>query len=65
MEWENRSTFGMNTIQSNNYIKKCYKQKLSGIKFPAKNLVDAYLYLPQKWSRRASNICHFLNYALE
>ncbi len=29
---------------------KCFKQKLFGIKFSAKNSVEVYLYLPQEWS---------------
>ncbi len=30
------------------------------IKFPAKNSVEADLYLPQEWSKGVPNICHVL-----
>ncbi len=33
----------MNTTKNIDYTEKCFKQKLSIIKFPAKNSVDAYL----------------------
>ncbi len=49
-EWENRSTLALNTAKNIDYIEKCFKRKLSIIKFPAKNSVDAYLYLSQEWS---------------
>ncbi len=57
-------TLGQNTPKSSNYIKKCFKQKLSKIKFFTKNSCDANLYLAQEWSYRAPNIRHFLNNAL-
>ncbi len=37
----------MDAAKSTNYIEKCFKRKLSKIKFPIKNLVDAYPYLPR------------------
>ncbi len=42
--------------------KKGFDQKLFRIKFPTKNSVDAYLYLPQERSYGTPNICHFLIY---
>ncbi len=42
-----------------NYIEKCFKQKLQGIKFLTKNSVDTYLYQPQEWSWGALQICIF------
>ncbi len=43
-------------ISQNASNKSCLK-----LKFLPKNSVDSYLYLPQGWSYRAPNICHFLN----
>ncbi len=42
------------------YIEKFFRQKLSKIKFPTKNSVDAYLYLHHERSWGAPKICHFL-----
>ncbi len=38
-------------------IKKCFKQKLLRIKFPIKSSMEAYLYLPQEWSRGFQRWC--------
>ncbi len=43
-------TLGLKTVKTMDYIEKCFKQKLQQIKFPIKNLKDAYLYLFQKGS---------------
>ncbi len=43
-------TLGLNTAKNTPCIKKCFKQKLSSIKFATKNSVGAYVYLPQEWS---------------
>ncbi len=40
-------------------MKKCLKQKLFGIKFYTKNLVDAYFYLPQEWTYRCQTLAIF------
>ncbi len=37
------------SAKSSYYIEKCSEQKLSKIKFPIKNSLDAYLYLTRKW----------------
>ncbi len=37
--------FGQNIAKSSNYIEKCFKQKLSKIKFSTKNTLEANLYL--------------------
>ncbi len=58
-EWESRFTLTLNTVKNIDYIEKLFKQKLSIIKFPAKNLVDSYLYLSQEWSWGAPKICRF------
>ncbi len=42
--------FNLISAKSPYYIEKCFKQKLSKIKFPAKNVLDAYLYFTQNWS---------------
>ncbi len=47
-EWESRFTLALNTAKNIDYIEKCFKQKLNKIKFPAKNSLDAYLYLSQE-----------------
>ncbi len=47
LEWESRFTLGRNAAKSTACIQKCLKQKLYKPKFPRKNSVDAYLYLPQ------------------
>ncbi len=43
-------TLGLNAAKIIDYIEKCFKWKLCGIKFPAKNSVEAGLYLPQEWN---------------
>ncbi len=48
LEWKTRFTLGLNTAKNNDYIVKCFEQKLFGIKFPKKQSVDSYLYLPQE-----------------
>ncbi len=40
MFWE----FNLISAKSFYYIEKCFIQKLSKIKFPTKNSMDAYLY---------------------
>ncbi len=55
---------GMNAAQNVNYIEKYLKQKLRRIKFPKKNLLDAYLYAPRV-ELGALKICYFWNNALE
>ncbi len=59
LEWESRFTLGPRVATDTDYIKKCFQQKFFGIKFPRKNSVDAYLYLPQKWSYAAPKIATF------
>ncbi len=39
---------GLNAAKSTNYIEKYFSQKLFDIKFPTKNTVGAYLYLPEE-----------------
>ncbi len=39
---------GLNVAKNTNHIKKWFKQKLFGIKFPPKNSLDVYLYLVQE-----------------
>ncbi len=39
-------TLGLNAAKIIDYIEECLKEKLRRIKFPAKNSVEAYLYLP-------------------
>ncbi len=46
LERENMFTLGQNTAKSSNYIEKCFKQKLSKIKFFMQNSLDANSYLP-------------------
>ncbi len=48
LEWEKRFCLGPNAAKNTCYIKKCLIQKLFGIKFYTRNLVDAYFYLPQE-----------------
>ncbi len=50
LEWESRFTLGLNVAKNIDYIEKRFKRKLRKIKFPTKNLVEAYLYLPLEWS---------------
>ncbi len=52
-------TLELNTAKNIDYIEKCFKQKLHGIKFLTKNSVNTYLYLPLEWSNGASKICIF------
>ncbi len=46
-EWESRFTLGLNAAKTNDYIRKCFKQKLFEIKFLTKNLVDTDLSPPR------------------
>ncbi len=39
-------TSGLNTAKNTDYV----ETKLYRIKFPTKNSVDTYLYLPMEWS---------------
>ncbi len=59
MYWNGKLESLMNCTNITYYIKKSFKQKLFRIKFPTKDLLDAYLYLPQKWSKRAPKIVIF------
>ncbi len=36
LDWKSRFTLGLNTTKTTSYIKKCFKQKLFGIKFLTK-----------------------------
>ncbi len=60
MYWNGKvySHFGQNTAKIFNYIEKCFKQKLSKIKFYTKNSLDVNLYLPQEWSYGVAKIRH-------
>ncbi len=40
---------GLKASKIIDYIEKCFKQKLYKIKFPTKNSMGPYLYLPQEW----------------
>ncbi len=53
-------TLGQTVAKMIDYIEKYFKRKLSKIKFPAKNLVEADFYLSQELSYGAPNICHGL-----
>ncbi len=47
MQWNKKlGSFRAECSKSTDYIEKCFDQKLFKIKFPTKNTVDAYLYLP-------------------
>ncbi len=48
LEWESRFTLERNATKNTSDINKCFKQKVFRIKFPTKNKVNAYLYLPQE-----------------
>ncbi len=50
LEWESRFTLVLNATKNIDYIEKYFKQKLFIIKFPTKNFINVYVYLPQKWS---------------
>ncbi len=43
---EGRFTSKLNAAKNTDYIKKCFKQNLFGIKFPTKNLTGIYLLSP-------------------
>ncbi len=49
-------TLGLNAAKIIDYIEKCFKRKLHIIRFPAKNSLEADLYLPQEWSYGTPNI---------
>ncbi len=49
-KWESRFTLALNAAKNIDYTEKCFKQKLSTIKFAANNSVYTYLYLSQEWS---------------
>ncbi len=51
-------TSGTNVAKNTDYIEECFKQKLHGIKFPTRNLVDTYLCLSRECSQ-APEICIF------
>ncbi len=61
LEWESRLTLRLNAATTTDYIKKYFKQKLSRIKYPTKNLLDAYLYLPPWAELGGSEIYYFWN----
>ncbi len=42
-------TLELNAVKNIDYIEKCFKLKVYGIKFSTKNSVDVYLYLPLEW----------------
>ncbi len=46
LEWESMFTLGLNAAKSNDYVDKCFNQKLSEIIFPTKTSLIAYVYLP-------------------
>ncbi len=50
MEWESRFALGQDSAKNIDYIEKSFKQKSFRIKFPTKNSLDIYLYLPEEWS---------------
>ncbi len=50
LEWESRLILRLNAAKNIDYIEKWFKQKLRKIKFPTKNSVEAYAYLPMEWS---------------
>ncbi len=52
-------TLRLNAAKSTDYIEKCFKQKLSKIKFSTKYSEDSYLSLPQEWRWGAPNVYHF------
>ncbi len=58
LEWKNRFTLMLNAAKNIDYIKLFFKQKLFRIKFPTKNSVNAYLYLPHEggWDNPFSNL---------
>ncbi len=39
-------TLELNAAENNDYIEKFFKQKLCRIKFPTKNSMNAFVYLP-------------------
>ncbi len=49
IHWYENVHFRADPCKNTDYIKKCFKQKLHQIKFPTKNLVDTYVYLPWEW----------------
>ncbi len=49
LEWESRITLGFDADKSIDYIEKCFKQKLSKIKFPTKNSVVTHISI-SPWS---------------
>ncbi len=58
-------TLGLNAAKSTDYIKKCFKQKLSKIKFCTQNSVKSDLLSPQRVEIGCSKCLPFLKYALE
>ncbi len=50
LEWESRFASELNAAKKPHYIKKYFKQTLFKVRLPAKNSLDAFLYLTQKWS---------------
>ncbi len=60
--WESGFTLGLNTAKCTDYIEKCFKQNLRRSKFSIKNLVEAYLGLPEEWSYGTPKIVPFLKY---
>ncbi len=58
------SHFGQNKVKNNDFIKKCFEQKLFRIKFSTKNSVER-MSLSLFWMEpEASKDCHFLNILL-
>ncbi len=60
-QWESRFILVLNAAKNNNYIEKCFKQKLHRIKFSTKKFGDSYFYISQESSQRAPKICRFWN----
>ncbi len=54
-------TLGLNVLKIIDYIEKCFKQKLRRIKFPAKNSVEADLYLPQSGAGELQTFAMYWN----
>ncbi len=59
MKRESKFILGLNTAKNNDYIEKCFKQKLYGIKFSTGKSVGANVYLRQEWNWGTAKICVF------
>ncbi len=57
MLWNEKiGSLGLNAAKITDYIKKCFKRKLSRIKFHTRQSVNAYPYLHQEWRQGAPKI---------